>query len=126
ELLAGAAKLAEKAVTVAGGIRVVAEQVDGVGGGDLRTMALDIRSALGSDAAVVALVGGTGAKPVIAVATNEAARARGAKAGALVGVGAAQLGGRGGGKDDFAQGGGSNGAAASDAVRAVRDAVAAL
>ncbi|WP_415090233.1 DHHA1 domain-containing protein [Micropruina sp.] len=43
-----------------------------------------------------------------------------------MGVGAAQLGGRGGGKDDFAQGGGSNGAAASDAVRAVRDAVAAL
>ncbi len=126
ELLAGAVKLAEKAVTVAGGIRVVAEQVDGVGGGDLRTVALDIRSALGSDAAVVALVGGTAAKPVIAVATNEAARARGAKAGALVGVGAAQLGGRGGGKDDFAQGGGSNGAAAADAVRAVRDAVAAL
>ncbi|MFT4216635.1 MAG: alanine--tRNA ligase [Micropruina sp.] len=126
ELLAGAAKLAEKAVTVAGGVRVVAEQVAGVGGGDLRIMALDVRSALGSDAAVVALVGGTDAKPVIAVATNEAARARGAKAGALVGIGAAELGGRGGGKDDFAQGGGSNGAAAADAVGAVRDAVAAL
>ncbi len=126
EMLAGAAKLAEKAVAVGGGIRVVAEQVPGVGGADLRTMALDIRSALGSDAAVVALVGGTDAKPVIAVATNEAARGRGAKAGALVGVGAARLGGRGGGKDDFAQGGGSDGAAAGDAVTAVRAAVAGL
>ncbi|MFT4296901.1 MAG: alanine--tRNA ligase [Micropruina sp.] len=125
ELLAGAATLARKAVTVAG-VRVVAEQVAGVAGGDLRTMALDIRSALGSDAAVVALVGGTDAKPVIAVATNEAARGLGAKAGALVGIGAAKLGGRGGGKDDFAQGGGSNGAAAADAVAAVREAVAAL
>ncbi|MFT3862198.1 alanine--tRNA ligase [Micropruina sp.] len=126
ELLAAAATLAAKAVTVADGIRVVAEQVAGISGGDLRTMVLDIRSALGSEAAVVALVGGTDAKPVIAVATNEAARGHGAKAGALVGIGAAQLGGRGGGKDDFAQGGGSNGAAAAEAVRAVRAAVAAL
>ena len=125
ELLAGAAKLAERAVTV-GGVRVVAERVPGVGGGDLRTMALDVRSALGSEPAVVALVGGTDAKPVIAVATNEAARSRGAKAGALVATGAAKLGGRGGGKDDFAQGGGSDGAAAVDAVAAVREAVAAL
>ncbi|MBP8919592.1 MAG: alanine--tRNA ligase [Micropruina sp.] len=125
ELLAGAAKLADKAVTV-GDVRVVAEQAAGVSGGDLRTMALDVRAALGSEAGVVALVGGTADKPVIAIATTEAARARGARAGALVGVGAAKLGGRGGGRDDFAQGGGSDGAAAPEALRAVRDAVAAL
>ena len=45
----------------------------------------------------VALVGGD-AKPVVTVVTTPAARALGAKAGALVGVAAAELGGRGGGK----------------------------
>jgi len=125
ELLAGASGLAEKAVTVSG-IRVVAEQVPGVAGGDLRTLALEIRSALDAEPAVVALVGGSADKPVLAVATNEAARTRGARAGALVGIGAARLGGRGGGKDDFAQGGGSDGAAAAEAVTAVREAVAGL
>jgi alanyl-tRNA synthetase len=124
ELLAGAGGLAAK-VTDAGGVRLVAEQVSGVSGGDLRTLALEVRTALGSDAAVVALVGG-GDKPVLAVATNEAARAKGAKAGQLVGVGAVELGGRGGGKDDFAQGGGSNAAGAAAALNAIRTAVAAL
>ena len=124
ELLAGAGGLAAK-VTDAGGVRLVAEQVSGVSGGDLRTLALEVRSALGGEPAVVALVGG-GDKPVLAVATNEAARAKGAKAGQLVGVGAVELGGRGGGKDDFAQGGGSNAAGASAALNAIRTAVAAL
>ncbi len=123
ELLAGASTLARNA-TDAGGVRLVAEQVTGVSGGDLRTLALEVRSALGSEPAVVALVGGTNQKPVLAVATNEAARAKGSKAGVLVGLGAAALGGRGGGKDDFAQGGGTNGAGAADALAAIRAAVA--
>lgn len=38
------------------------------------------------------------------VATTESARAAGAKAGALIKVGVAPIGGRGGGKDDMAQG----------------------
>ena len=123
ELLAGASTLAAKA-TDAGGVRLVAEQVAGVSGGDLRTLALEVRQSLGSDAAVVALVGGGADKPVLAVATNEEARAKGVRAGALVGAGAAALGGRGGGKDDFAQGGGTNGAGAADALAAIRAAVA--
>ena len=73
---------------------------------------------------MVALVGGTADKPVLAVATNEAARAKGARAGELVGLGAAALGGRGGGKDDFAQGGGTNGAAGADALAAIRGSLA--
>ncbi|MCW3157736.1 alanine--tRNA ligase [Micropruina sonneratiae] len=126
ELLAGASALAGKAVD-AGRVRLVAEQVPGVGGGDLRQVAIDVRSALGAEASVVALVGGTDDKPLIAVATNEASRALGARAGALVGVGAAQLGGRGGGRDDFAQGGGKQGGPAiAQALAAVREAVAAL
>ena len=73
--------------------------------------------------AVVALVGGD-AKPVVTVVTNEAARAAGAKAGALVGLAARQLGGRGGGKDDVAQGGGSDSSGADAALAAIRQALA--
>ena len=125
ELLAGASGLVGRA-TDAGGVRLGAELVAGASGGDLRTIALEVRTELGSDAAVVALVGGTADKPVLAVATNEAARAKGARAGQLVALGAAQLGGRGGGKDDFAQGGGTNGAGSAEALKAIRAAVTAL
>ncbi len=125
ELLAGASGLVGRA-TDAGGVRLVAELVAGASGGDLRTIALEVRTELGSGAAVVALVGGTADKPVLAVATNEAARAKGARAGQLVALGAAQLGGRGGGKDDFAQGGGTNGAGCAEALKAIRAAVTAL
>jgi len=122
ELLGNAAGLAASAETV-GAYRLVAAQLPGVAGNDLRTLGLDLRGRLGSGAAVVALVGGTEAKPTVLVATNEAARAAGAKAGALVGLAAAQLGGRGGGKDDVAQGGGTRGAGAPDALAAVRAAL---
>jgi len=123
ELLGNADALVASAVA-AGPHRLVAQQVPGVAGNDLRTLALDLRTRLGSDAAVVALVGGTDAKPAVIVVTNEAARAAGAKAGRLVAVAAERLGGRGGGKDDIAQGGGSNAAGAADALRAVREELA--
>ena len=123
ELLAGASGLVDRA-RHAGPFRLVAEQIGGASGADLRTIAVQVRSELGSEPAVVALVGGTADKPVLAVATNDAARVKGARAGQLVGLGAAQLGGRGGGKDDFAQGGGTNGAGAADALSAIRSAVA--
>ena len=48
----------------------------------------------------------TGGRPLTVVATNEAARERGVKAGELVRTAAKTLGGGGGGKDDVAQGGG--------------------
>jgi alanyl-tRNA synthetase len=46
-------------------------------------------------------------RPTVVVAVNDAGRARGLKAGALVLTAAGVLGGRGGGKDDVAQGGGA-------------------
>mgnify|MGYP003379999113 CR=1 FL=1 len=64
-----------------------------------------------------------GGKPAIVVATNEAARGRGLKAGALVRVGAQTLGGGGGGKDDIAQGGGQDPARIDAALAAVQGAV---
>ena len=79
---------------------------------------------MASEAAVVALVGGTPDKPAVVVATTEAARAAGAKAGQLVGLAAAQLGGKGGGKDDLAQGGGTDASGAQAGLAAIETALA--
>ncbi len=126
ELVRVAEEYARRAVVV-NGFRVVLDRVKGATGADLRTLALAVRTELGAEASVVAIVNSSDDKSAIAVATNEAARTRGARAGRLVGVGAAELGGRGGGKDDFAQGGGpKSGPAVTEALNAVRDAVAAL
>jgi alanyl-tRNA synthetase len=54
------------------------------------------------------------------VATNEAAREHGLKAGALAKIAAQLLGGGGGGKDDVAQGGGTDVGALDAALEAVR------
>lgn len=68
---------------------------------------------------MVALVGGTD-KPTVLVATNEAARDLGLGAGRLISGACAALGGKGGGKDDMAQGGGTDAAKAPQAIAAVR------
>ena len=64
------------------------------------------------------------ARPLTVIATNEAARERGLKAGDLVRTAAKTLGGGGGGKPDVAQGGGQNPAAVGEAVDAVERLVA--
>lgn len=124
ELLSGAGDLAAAARDL-GGIAYVGAKLDGVGGGDLRTLALDVRGRIPADRpAVVALVGVVDDKPAIVVATNQAARDRGLSANALVRVGGELIGGRGGGKDDVAQGGGTDASGAQAAVEAVASAVA--
>jgi alanyl-tRNA synthetase len=72
---------------------------------------------------VIALISVVDSKPVLVVATSDAARAAGIKAGALVKIGSTVLGGGGGGKDDFAQGGGTNIAAIEDALKAIDHAI---
>ncbi len=121
KLLAGAASLVERAVVV-NGVRFLGVETPGVGGGELRTLALDLRERLGTDPAVVALVGGA-EKPTAIVATNEAARGLGIGAGRLISGACAALGGKGGGKDDMAQGGGTDASAAPQAIAAVRSAL---
>jgi alanyl-tRNA synthetase len=92
---------------------------------DVRSLALQVRERLGSDAAVVALGAVVNDRPVVIVATNDAARAAGAKAGALAKGAAGVLGGGGGGRDDVAQGGGADAASLPAALAAVKDALAA-
>ncbi|HEV7655507.1 MAG TPA: alanine--tRNA ligase [Mycobacteriales bacterium] len=107
-VLAGAGALAAAARDV-GGVAVVANEVPGgLGGGELRTLVLDVRGRLSPDrAGVVALVSRADGKVAFTVATNEAARLRGLSAGDVVKAMAPSVGGRGGGRDDVAQGGGT-------------------
>ena len=86
---------------------------------ELRSLVTSVRERLGSSPAVVALAADVGGKPAVIVATNDAARLTGAKAGALAKLAAGVLGGGGGGKDDIAQGGGANLAAIDDALSAI-------
>src|SRR5699024_7941352 len=97
---------------------------EGIGAGDLRTLALDLRSRLGEDAPVVlALTGHEGGRAALVVATNAAAREQGLLAGSLLRTGAEAMGGRGGGKPDLAQGGGGEPARIPQALAAVRGAL---
>jgi alanyl-tRNA synthetase len=117
EVLSSAGALADGADDVAGVALVASRTPDGVGGGDLRTLASDVRGRLGDRAGVVALFAPDGEKVSFVVATTAAARDRGLAAGDLVKAFAPAVGGRGGGKADLAQGGGapSGGPAGVDA-----------
>ena len=97
----------------------MAESLPGIAGGDLRTLALDIRERLGAEPAVVALFGGGSGK-----AAGVAARDLGVRAGQLISAACRAMGGKGGGKDDLAQGGGSDPAAAPKAITAVEEMLA--
>ena len=117
--------LARQATTV-GATTVVAESVQGLqSGDDLRALATGVRSQLGDGAAVVVLGAVINDKPVVIVATNDAARAAGVQAGPLAKEAAGVLGGGGGGKPDLAQGGGTDASALPAALRAVTDRLAA-
>ncbi len=123
KLQAEAGKLVESAEMV-GNVRVLLHNAGELSANDVRGLALDLRSRLGEEAATVAVTGANNGRPVILVATNEAARAEGVKAGALVRVAAGVLGGGGGGKDDVAQGGGQDATKIDEAFVAIRNAIA--
>ncbi|QQD74952.1 alanine--tRNA ligase [Curtobacterium sp. YC1] len=109
-----------RTATTIGATTVVAEVVDGLqSGDDLRSLATGVRGQLGDGAAVVVLGAVVGGKPIVIVATNDAARAAGVQAGPLAKEAAGVLGGGGGGKPDLAQGGGTDAAALPAALRAV-------
>lgn len=125
---AAAANAAASAEQV-GNVRLVAQRMSGgIGGGDLRSLAGDIRGKLGEGPAVVALIadppsGSDGSVPYV-VATNSAAGDLGLRADDLVKDLAAAVAGRGGGKADLAQGSGKDAAGIDAALAAVRAAVA--
>ena len=105
-----------------GDISVIAHELTpNLSGDDLRVIALDLRSKLKNS--VIALTSQGAEKVVLVVAVDEAARAAGVKAGALVKNASAVLGGGGGGKDDFAQGGGVDGKQITAALSSIKEAI---
>ncbi|MBC2879757.1 MULTISPECIES: alanine--tRNA ligase [Streptomyces] len=125
KVLQAAAGLAQGAKDVHGTALVTGTVPDGTGADDLRKLVLDVRGRItGGRPAVVALFTVANGRPLTVIATNEAARERGLKAGDLVRTAAKTLGGGGGGKPDVAQGGGQNPEAVADAIAAVERLVA--
>ncbi|PRW65165.1 alanine--tRNA ligase [Actinopolyspora mortivallis] len=123
------AKVLQSAGDIAGratevdGVDLVAERVaDGVDGNSLRALAGEVRGKLGSRPAVVALFSGDPetSKVGFVVAANPGAQDKGVAAGDLVPSFAAHIGGRGGGKAEMAQGGGSDPSGIEQAVLALR------
>ena len=122
-VLSSAGALADAAEDVDGTALVAVAAPDGVGGNDLRALASDVRARLGSRPGVVALFSSDGEKVSFVVATTAAARDRGLAAGKLIPEFAPAVGGRGGGKPDLAQGGGTNPGGVPEAVAALRSAL---
>lgn len=121
KVLQAAAGLADGAQDVRGVALVTGQVPDGTGADDLRKLVLDVRGRIqGGRPAVVALFTVNGGRPLTVIATNEAARERGLKAGELVRAAAKTLGGGGGGKPDVAQGGGQHPEAVDEAIAAVQ------
>ncbi|MFZ4064978.1 MAG: alanine--tRNA ligase, partial [Rhodoluna sp.] len=85
----------------------------------LRDLAIKVRDNSNASATVIAIFGVVDAKPAVVVVANELAQANGVKAGELVKTASQILGGGGGGKSDIAQGGGTNPAEISNAIKAI-------
>jgi alanyl-tRNA synthetase len=124
QLLAAGGQLAASATDVAG-VKVVAHRADGAGGGDVRTLALDVRARLAAgQPGVVVILGCVDGKVSVVAAVNDEARARGVSANALVRAIGPLVGGKGGGKDDVAQGGGADSSRLDEAIALVSREVA--
>ncbi len=108
--------LAAGAVDVAG-TKVIAARVEGADSGSLRNAVDQLKSRLGS--AIIVLAAVESPTKVTLVAGVTADRTATIKAGELVGAVAAQVGGKGGGRPDFAQAGGNNPAALEAALASV-------
>ena len=110
--------LASGAVDVKG-VKVVATIVDGADAGALRTAVDQLKDKLKSAVVVLASVENPAKVIIVAgVTSDQTARVR---AGELVGAIAAQIGGKGGGRPDFAQAGGNNPAALPAALAQVQE-----
>jgi alanyl-tRNA synthetase len=109
--------LASGAVDVAG-VKLVATAIDGADAGALRSAIDQLKERLKSAVIVLASVDRASGKVALVAGVTADATAR-IKAGEIVGHVAAQVGGRGGGRPDFAQAGGNDAAALPAALASV-------
>ena len=102
------------------GKKVLASQLDGIDSAEtLRQLALTAKDSLGSSS-VILLGSKIEDKPVVMIAVGKDAVAAGISAGTLAKKAAEILGGGGGGKADFAQGGGTDASKLSESIQAAR------
>ena len=116
-------KLAATATKVAG-LNVVATKLDSeVNADQLRSLTTAISAELGHDSVVI-LGADIAGKPIVMIASGSQSQQQGVRAGDLAKIAAGVLGGGGGGKADFAQGGGTDShklhAAIQEAVAAIK------
>jgi len=105
------------------GLNVVATAVNtGVNAEQLRSLTTAVGTELGIDSVVI-LGAVIADKPLVMIASGASAQQQGVRAGELAKIAAQVLGGGGGGKADFAQGGGAD---ASKLSQAIQEAVAAI
>lgn len=121
QLASRSGELVSQAVTVGKVTALLHRLPDGISGGDLRSLASDLRGRLAGKPAVVVLASADGDKlPFIVGATKEALDL-GVKSGELVKVLSGYVNGRGGGKPDMAQGSGTDVAGLEAGFHAVRE-----
>jgi alanyl-tRNA synthetase len=108
--------LAASAVSI-GNVKVIATRVPGADAGALRTAVDQLKSRLGSAVVVLGSVESDSKVLLVAGVTSDLTGR--IKAGELIGAVAAKVGGKGGGRADFAQAGGNHPAALDDALASV-------
>ncbi|MEX2497643.1 MAG: alanine--tRNA ligase [Wenzhouxiangellaceae bacterium] len=101
-----------------GGIKVLAEKLEGIDPNSLRDTVDQLKNKLGSGIVVLGTEAGQGVRLVAGVTSDLTDRFR---AGELVNFVAGQVGGKGGGRPDFAQAGGSDAANLGPALESVYD-----
>ncbi len=111
------ASLADQAVDL-GGVKLVAARIEGLDGKALRDAVDQLKSRLGD--AVIVLASATDGKAALVAGVQGSALGR-VKAGELLAHVAAQIGGKGGGRPDMAQGGGQDGPALVAALAELKD-----
>jgi alanyl-tRNA synthetase len=116
QVLQQAGAFAAAARDVYGVAYVGVEAPAGTPGDLVRQLALDVRGRLAADRPGVVLVAAGGERVTLVAAVNQAGQARGLSANAVLREAAAAVDGKGGGKDDVAQGGGANPAGIPDAL----------
>jgi alanyl-tRNA synthetase len=89
---------------------------DGTSANDVREIVNELKSAIASKPGVVCAITSSQGKVSVVIAANEAAITKGLSAGDLLSKVANVLGGKGGGKPELAQGGGTNTAAIPQAL----------
>ncbi|AZA11527.1 alanine--tRNA ligase [Corynebacterium gerontici] len=122
QLLSGVNELLAAAENLDGLSFVHKRLPDGTGAGDLRTLAMEMKSKLGNEAGVIVLVAADdrGRVPFV-VATSKPAQEAGHSAKELAGVLGQYISGNGGGKPDMAQGSGSDIGGFEQGVNAIRE-----